>query len=431
MRVRLPPQVERVAPDLKEDPRASEPIGKCWEILSLWETGRSFLRSVAQPLEHVVRSLRWLSALNCHDVSPPTLPTAPYPMTMSSAHRRDYSDSPLLLTWETTQACALTCEHCRADAQPERHPDELSTAEAEGLIDAISGFEQPPILVLSGGDPLERPDLFHLIAYAIDSGLPTAITPAPTGNLKPATVERFADLGISRMALSLDGATAAIHDEFRGEPGSYDAIMRAAEAAREFGVSLQINTTVTAATAPDLPGIANLVEALGAVMWEVFFLVPIGRGRSLESLPPEHSERVMAWLYRRQRGAPFRVITVEAPHYRRVAAEIQAEEIGDTHPVGSTRAGRGFLFVSHTGEVYPSGFLPVSVGNVREVDPVHLYRTAPLLRRLRDTDRFHGECGRCRYRETCGGSRSRAYATTGNPFESDPLCPLVAGKSKR
>jgi radical SAM protein with 4Fe4S-binding SPASM domain len=334
-------------------------------------------------------------------------------------HGRDYGRTPLILTWEVTQACGLTCDHCRAEARKQRHPDELSTAEGKAFIDDVATFGDPgPILVLSGGDPLERPDLFDLVEYATDRSIPTCVTPAPTGNLDRAAVERFVDAGVKRIALSLDGASAAAHDEFRGEEGSYDAVFRTARQAREVGLPIQINTTVTAATVDSLPAIADAVEKLDAAMWEVFFLVPVGRGEDLGGLTPEESVAVMEWLYDRQRGAPFRLITVEAPHYRVVAQHVDADA-----RVGSTRAGRGFLFVSHTGEVYPSGFLPRRVGNVRERSVVDLYRDDPWLQRLRDADEFSGQCGACEYRDRCGGSRSRAGAVHGDPLASDPLCP--------
>ena len=336
---------------------------------------------------------------------------------------RDFSQTPLIATWEVSQACDLECDHCRADAQPDRHPGELSTAEGKHLLDDIANFGNPgPILVFSGGDPLKRPDLFELAEYAIDQGLPTAVTPAPTDLLTREVVERFADVGIRRMALSLDGGDAESHDGFRGEEGSFERIRTVAGWAEDAGLPIQINTTVTANTVDDMPAIADLVEELGAVMWEVFFLVPVGRGEELAQITPERSDELMAWLYRRQQDAPFRVITVEAPHYRRVAQEVAGEDVR----VGSTGAGNGFVFVSHTGDVYPSGFLSESVGNVREESLVDLYRDAPLLEELRDPDGFHGVCGECEYRDLCGGSRSRAYATTGDPLASDPLCPLVA-----
>jgi radical SAM protein with 4Fe4S-binding SPASM domain len=334
---------------------------------------------------------------------------------------RDYDETPLIVTWEVTQACALSCDHCRADAIEERHPEELSTTEGKALVDEVAGFDPSPVLVFSGGDPLERPDLFELTAYATER-VPTAVTPAPTPALDRETVARFADAGVRRMALSLDGATAERHDAFRGEAGSFATVRRAAAWAAEEGLDMQVNTTVTAETVDDLPAIADLVADLGAVMWEVFFLVPLGRGGALDELDPARAELVLAWLHDHAREAPYRVITVEAPHYRRIAT---ARSDGDAH-VGSTRAGRGFVFVSHTGDVYPSGFLPVGVGNVRETPLSDLYREADLMQKLRDADEFTGPCGRCPHRRQCGGSRSRAFAATGDPLASDPLCEWVA-----
>lgn len=336
---------------------------------------------------------------------------------------RDFSKTPLIVTWEVTQACELECDHCRAEAQPDRDPEELTTEEGKRLLEDVASFgHPPPILVFSGGDPLERPDLDELVDYASELGLPTAVTPAPTENLTREVVQRFDEAGIHRMALSLDGPDADSHDEFRGESGSYERVQRAAEWAEETGLAIQINTTVTANTVESLPEIADQIADLGAVMWEVFFLVPIGRGAELEQLTPTQADEWMAWLYRRQREAPFRVITVEAPQYRRIAREVEGEPVS----VGSTRAGSGFVFVSYRGDVYPSGFLPQSAGNVRGDDLVSLYRDAPLFERLRDPDQFSGRCGNCPYRDLCGGSRSRAYAATGDPLASDPLCPLAS-----
>lgn len=354
------------------------------------------------------------------------------PNASSSSHpgghpgARNYAQTPLIVTWEVTQACELECDHCRADAQPERDPAELSTAEGTDFIDSITGFGHPqPILVFTGGDPLERPDLFELLDHAAEKGVTTAVTPAPTANLTEEVIGKLADAGVSRIALSLDGATASAHDEFRGEEGSFARVEQAARQAREAGMEIQINTTVTANTVDDLPEIADMVEQFDAAMWEVFFLVPIGRGEELAQLDSERTVDVMEWLYRRGREAPYRVITVEAPHYRRVADELERRESGEGVRVGSTRAGKGFVFVSYEGEVYPSGFLPESGGNVTDRSLVDIYRNADLFERLRDTDQLVGSCSVCDYRDVCGGSRSRAHAVTGNPLASDPLCPWV------
>lgn len=340
---------------------------------------------------------------------------------------REYREAPLVVTWEVSRACDLACDHCRADATPERCADELNLREARALFEDVADFSPRPFLVLSGGDPLKRPDLFELLDTAVDVGVTPSITPATTERLDRETIERFAEVGVGRMALSLDGATAASHDRFRGEEGTYEAAMRAAEIARDLDLSIQINTTVTAATAGELPEIGRIVAELDAAMWEVFFLVPTGRGAELEQLSPDRARELMAWLYRHGRDAPYRVITVEAPFYRRVAARVAREEGDDRPRVGSTGAGNGFVFVSHTGEVYPSGFLPISAGNVRETPLPEIYRNAELMQRLRDRDSFVGPCGDCRFTNECGGSRSRAYAATGNLFGSDPLCPWAAG----
>ncbi len=342
---------------------------------------------------------------------------------------RDYSQSPLIVTWETTQACGLSCDHCRAEATPDRHPDELSTDAAKELFDQVAAFDPQPILVLSGGDPLERPDLFELLEAAVERGLTPSITPATTESLTPAVIDRFAEIGVGRMAISLDGATADAHDGFRGETGTFETAIDAAEYAQQAGVSIQVNTTVTAQTVGELPAIADRAEALNAAMWEVFFLVPIGRGETLKQLSPDRATEVMEWLYRRSQAAPYRVITVEAPFYRRVAKQIAQEEGLGTGRVGSTGAGNGFVFVSHTGDVYPSGFLPLSVGNVQEQSLPALYQDAELMSELRDRDSFDGPCGNCPMTAECGGSRSRAYAVTNSPFGSDPLCPWAQSGS--
>lgn len=337
----------------------------------------------------------------------------------------DYNRAPLVITWEITQACDLSCDHCRAEASPKRSRKELTTAEGIELFEQVTEFDPQPFVVLSGGDPLKRPDLSELLFGAVERGLTPSVTPATTPALDRETVERFADIGIGRMALSLDGATPDSHDSFRGEPGTFEVAVNAAKNARELDVPIQINTTVTASTVDELADIAVWVRDLGAVMWEVFFLVPVGRGTDLEQLKPGEAYDVMKWLYQLDKRVPYRIITVEAPFYRRVAHEAQNRNNEKNHPVGSTGAGNGFIFVSHTGEVYPSGFMPLSVGNVLEQPLVEIYQHAPLLKRLRETRTLTGPCGKCSFASRCGGSRSRALAISGNPFTSDQLCPWV------
>ncbi|MFB6083311.1 MAG: radical SAM protein [Halorientalis sp.] len=341
----------------------------------------------------------------------------------------DTSRRPLVLIWEVTQACELACEHCRADAQPARHPDELTTEEGKALLDSAREFGENQLVVLSGGDPCKRPDLTELVRYGSEQGLSMSLTPSGTDELTADVLDELADAGLRRIALSLDGGDADAHDAFRGETGSFAATMRAAEAARDAGLPLQINTTVSAETVEQLPAIRDRVRELGAVLWSVFFLVPVGRGRLLDPIEPERADRVMDWLAEAADEEPFGIKTTEAPHYRRVKLQRQAED-GDRPDTGLQRrggvvAGDGFAFVSHTGDVYPSGFLPESAGNVREDDLVDRYRNGELFTALRDRDRLSGKCGACEFRHVCGGSRSRAYATTGDPLASDPLCPHV------
>ena len=335
----------------------------------------------------------------------------------------DVDRRPLVLIWEVTQACGLACRHCRADAKPKRHPEELTTAEGKRLLDDAAEFGDGQLVVLSGGDPLARDDLTELISYGDDLGHRMTITPSGTASLTPDRVEALADAGIRRMALSIDGATRESHDRFRGEE-SFEDTLRAARAAREAGLPLQVNTTVCAETVAELPAIRDRVRDLGAVLWSVFFLVPVGRGRILDPIPPERAERVMEWLQDVAEAEGFGVKTTEAPFYRRVGLQ-QDRADGAARRRGGITAGRGFAFVSHTGETYPSGFLPKSAGNVRDRSVVDIYRNAELFESLRDPDRFEGKCGACEFRQVCGGSRSRAFAATGDPLGSDPLCPYV------
>jgi radical SAM protein with 4Fe4S-binding SPASM domain len=337
-------------------------------------------------------------------------------------HGVNTAERPFVLVWELTRACELTCDHCRADAQPERHPEELSTAEGKRLLDSVRDFGEGQLVVFSGGDPCKRDDLAELIEYGTDIGLTITLTPSGTDSLTPETIERMADTGLKRLALSIDGATAASHDDFRGESGSFDQTLEAARTAREAGLPLQINTTVCQRTVDDLPGLRDLVADLDAVLWSVFFLVPVGRGEVLDPVSPGRAEEVMHWLGDTVEDEDFGVKTTEAPHYRRVLQ--QREDVSSGRRGGIT-AGDGFAFVSHVGEMYPSGFLPESAGNVRETDVVSLYRDTDLFESLREPDALKGKCGACPFRNVCGGSRSRAYAYTGDPLASDPLCPYV------
>lgn len=334
----------------------------------------------------------------------------------------DTDSRPFVLVWELTQACDLSCDHCRAEAQSQRHSNELTTTEGKQLLDEARKFGEGQLVVLSGGDPCKRPDLVELVDYGTDIGLTVTLTPSGTSAVTPEKIDRLAAAGLSQLALSIDGATANSHDDFRGEDGSFAETISAARAAQAADIPLQINTTVCQRTVEELPGIRDLVADLGTTLWSVFFLVPVGRGRVLDPITPERSDEVMAWLADVESTEEFPIKTTEAPHYRRVVQ--QRNETGNsTSRRGGIVAGDGFAFVSHIGEVYPSGFLPESAGNVRHQSILDIYRDAELFQQLRDRDALKGKCGACPFKQICGGSRSRAYAYTGDPLSSDPLCP--------
>lgn len=345
----------------------------------------------------------------------------------------DYDRSPFLVIWETTQACDLACRHCRASAIPGPLPGELSTAEGKKLIDQVADMGTP-LMVLSGGDPASRPDLAELVRHGKRRNLRMATIPAATPRLTPALIRNLKEAGLDQVAFSLDFPRAELHDGFRGSPGAFDLTLKAVEWARQCEIPVQINTCLWSESAPHLDEMARLVESLGIVFWEVFFLVPTGRGTSLDGLSAERCEELFETLRQVQRRNRFILKVTEAPHYRRYLHQRQDRENGRlaTAPAGGmplglkgVNAGNGFLFVSHTGKIFPSGFLPLQAGDVARDPLAEIYRESPLFRALRDPSRLKGRCGCCPFRTLCGGSRSRAMALTGDPLESDPWCSYV------
>jgi radical SAM protein len=360
---------------------------------------------------------------------------------------RNYDEAPFLAIWEVTQSCDLACKHCRAAAQPIAHPEQLSTEEGKKLIDQIAAMEVP-IFVFTGGDPLKRPDLYELIRYAAEKNVKVAVTPSATPLLTREAIFKMKEAGLVRMAISLDGSTPEIHDAFRGLPGAWARTMQAIEWANEAGIPIQVHTTISRHNAHDLDNLCALFETQKIVMWNVFFLVPVGRGQLGDLLSGEEFEQVFGKIYELSQRVSFQIKTTEAMHYRRYLLEhnlkerqmghghaqaaAQAYEPGTPQADATTRTmgwatrrvndGKGFLFVSHTGHVYPSGFLPLDAGSVREKPLAEIYREAPIFKALRDTGRLKGKCGVCEYKEICGGSRARAYALTGDPLEQEPCC---------
>ncbi|EKN65383.1 coenzyme PQQ synthesis protein PqqE [Neobacillus bataviensis LMG 21833] len=360
---------------------------------------------------------------------------------------RDFNKDPFIVIWELTRACQLKCLHCRADAQYARDPRELSFEEGKKLIDQIHDMNNP-ILVFTGGDPLMREDVFDIAKYAVEKGVRVSITPSATPNVTMEAMQKAKEVGLSRWAFSLDGPTAEIHDHFRGTAGSFDLTMERIKYLHELEMPIQINTVVSRYNYEHLEEMAKLVGELKCVLWSVFFLVPTGRGQVTDMISPVETERVLRWLYDLSKQVSFDIKTTEAMHYRRVViqqkmreAKSQTDEIdylsaltekGLTGSIdGLGRApkgvndGNGFVFISHIGDVYPSGLLPVKAGNVRETPLAEIYRESPIFKALRNPDEFKGKCGVCEFRYVCGGSRSRAYAMTGDYLESEPFCVYI------
>ncbi|MFC4386721.1 TIGR04053 family radical SAM/SPASM domain-containing protein [Gracilibacillus marinus] len=356
---------------------------------------------------------------------------------------RDYNEDPFIVIWEVTRACALKCLHCRADAQHHRDPRELNFDEAKVLIDQIHSMKNP-LLVFTGGDPLERNDLFDIATYAIQKGVRVSMTPSATPNVTKDVMKKAKDIGLARWAFSIDGPNAEIHDHFRGTTGSFKRTMEAIEYLHELNMPLQINTVISKYNLNYLEEMKTLMEKLNVVLWSVFFLVPVGRGQEKDMISPVEHEKVFRWLHHVAQDASFDIKTTAGQHYRRVVLQQKAKEKettiafenvlekGATGTVdGLGRApkgvndGNGFVFISHIGDVYPSGLLPVKVGNVRLQTLPDIYRNSPILKQLRDPNQYKGKCGVCEFRQVCGGSRSRAYAMTGDYLESEPYCVYI------
>jgi AdoMet-dependent heme synthase len=366
----------------------------------------------------------------------------------------NFAERPLLVFWETTKACPLACAHCRAHAQPGPAPGELSTKEGLRFIEDLAGFGDPrPILVITGGDPLARPDVFDLIAHARANDIRVGLAPAVSPAIGDSALDRLADLGVRSVSISLDGATAATHDGIRLVPGHFAETVEALKALVARGFMVQVNTTVMLKNAAELADIAALLARIGVSVWEVFFLVHVGRGTDIAELSPAACEDVVHFLYD-SASYGFIVRTVEAPFFRRVATwraalapDVDPAEHFGLGPLyrslsarlrqsrgaptavpraqtSGTRDGNGILFVAHDGSVCPAGFLPLALGNVRTSNVVDLYRTHPLLLAIRRGE-FGGRCGPCEYARLCGGSRSRAFAASGDPLGEDPACAYV------
>jgi AdoMet-dependent heme synthase len=379
----------------------------------------------------------------------------------SAPRALDYSQRPMLVFWEVTRACLLACRHCRASATRDPLPGELDGDEGRALIDQVAAFGRPyPILVLTGGDCLLREDVFEMVAHADSLGVPVAMSPSVTPMLTPEAIARMAEAGVKAVSLSLDGATPATHDGVRGIPGHFEQTIPMIRALVAAGLKVQINTTVMSANLEELADIAALMAETGVAIWEVFFLVHVGRGEATGAITAAEHEDVCHFLYDASHYG-FIVRTVEAPFFRRVLRERTADgtdaaatprraaggllyrELSETlaaqlgapttrvlAPTAATRDGKGIVFVAHNGDVHPSGFLPLTLGNVRDDGLLATYRDHPLLQDIRAAN-FAGRCGSCEYSDLCGGSRARAYAATGDALGDDPACLPVAAVARQ
>jgi radical SAM protein with 4Fe4S-binding SPASM domain len=337
---------------------------------------------------------------------------------------KTYADFPAVIVWEMTRACRLACRHCRAVATSEAHPSQLATSEGYRLIDQVAQA-RPQLLILTGGDPSRRPDLMEMIGYASAKGLRVALSPSATPDFLMLDFRELREAGVRRVSLSLDGATEEAHNAFRGVKRAWRWTMDAAHKLREAGLAFQINSTITSANLSSFDELASVVEGMEPAGWTIFLVVPTGRaGKDL--LPdPAEVEVLFGKLVEMSRRVRFEIRTTEGQHYRRVLLQSGALPSEIPAPVND---GKGFLFLSHIGEICPSGFLPLVAGNVRTHNVLATYRHSPVFTRLRNPQNLKGKCGRCAYQALCGGSRARAFGLTGDPFAEDPLCAYQPGE---
>ena len=352
----------------------------------------------------------------------------------------NFDERPFTVAWELTRACALACTHCRAEAQPRAHPEELNPEEALAVVDQVAELN-PPVLVLTGGDPLMRRDLEQIATRAIERGLRVAVSPTTTALATRERMERLRTIGVEMIHVSLDGANAETHDAFRGFTGTFERVTTLLGVLQELGQSVQVGTTVTRANLHQLPDMVPLLARYGVRIWSVFFLVPTGRGRVGDMITTQEAEETWAWLAGLTGTVPFAIRTTAAPQYRRTVlrrvreassapvrltgAGYQIREAPSGVETRGVNDGKGFVFIDHRGNICPSGFLQLSAGNVRTANLTEVYRHSELFTSLRDVSKLEGRCGRCRYADLCGGSRARAYGMTGSYLGDDPLCTLT------
>lgn len=337
---------------------------------------------------------------------------------------------PRLVAWEITRSCNLSCRHCRAAADKGPYPGELSTEKCFQVIDEIAALGKP-IVILTGGDPMLRENVYDIARYGTEQGLKMVMSPCGT-LLDEENARRLKEAGIDRISLSIDGATAGTHDDFRRVTGAFDDVMRGIEAAKKAGLEFQVNTTVTRVNLRELPDILQLAIDKGAVAFHPFLLVPTGRGRELadQELSPEEYEKTLNWVYDQRDKVPLQFKPTCAPHYYRILRQrahaegrrVTPETFGMDARAKGCLGGQGFCFISYRGEVQICGFLDVICGDLNEASFGEVWNNSPIFAEMRDLDGYHGRCGYCEYRRVCGGCRARAYELTGDYLDEEPFC---------
>lgn len=345
--------------------------------------------------------------------------------------------APRIVAWESTRACNSACAHCRAEAQKLPDPKQLSTQEALNLVDQLADFCKP-ILIISGGDPLLRKDIFEIASHASSRGIRAVMSPSGS-NITPVVIEKMKASGIKMISISLDGFNPAVHDGFRQVPGAFDMALNSITCARQGGLPFRVNTTVTQHNLHDLQNILKLVVEIGAKEWDVFMLVPTGRGKVEMEITPQQYEETSHFVYNSNLSSPIPIKMTCSPQYTRVNAqrrkdsESQGSQVrGRAGPHGGgsgCMASNGFCFVSHVGEVFGCGFLPVPAGNIRQQSFKQIYQQSPLFVELRNHSLLKGKCGICEHQRICGGCRARALSVKGSYLEEEPYCTYTPRKT--
>ena len=335
-----------------------------------------------------------------------------------------------LVAWEATRSCNLSCKHCRASAQSEKYENELSTIEAFKLLDEIVLIGNP-IIILTGGEPLLRKDIFDIADYGTKKNLKMVMAPNGTMITKE-NAYKMKESGIKRISISIDGATKEKHDDFRGVKGAYDGALNGIKIARKAGIEFQINTTITKTNLQEIPKILSLAESLGAVAHHIFLLVPTGRGKYIvdETINAKEYEKTLNWFYEQRKKTKLQLKATCAPHYYRIlrqratreGKEVNFKSFGLDAVTRGCLAGVGFCFISHTGIVQPCGFLDLECGNIRNKSFDKIWQNSKNFIKLRDYDALKGKCGLCKYKNSCGGCRARAFEATGDFLKEEPLC---------